>query len=106
MVADKIKSFRRFKTEMLASRALLRNVRPKQKEALLRRLFNLARLKANLQRWKNFAREGVAESRQRRAQYVGMRRHLARALREVEQSKESLGELFDDFPPDEFDYDE
>ena len=106
MTADKIKSFRRFKTDMLASPALLRNVRPKQEESLLRNLFNLARVKANLEFWKNFARGRVAEARQRRAQYVGMRRHLARALREVEQSKKSLGKEFDTFPPDEFDYDE
>jgi hypothetical protein len=106
MTADKIKSIRRFTTEMLASPALLRNLRPKQEESLLRSLFNLARVKANLEFWKNFATGRVAEARQQRAQFAGMRRHLARALREVEQSKESLGAMFDDFPPDEFDYDE
>ena len=106
MAADKTKSFRRFKTGMLAAPAPLRNVRPEQEEMLLRSLFNLARVKARFEFWKNVAREGVPESRRCRAQYASMRRHLARALREVEQSKESLGELFDDFPPDEFDYDE
>jgi hypothetical protein len=106
MAADKLKPFRQFKSQMSASPTPLRNVHPKQKAALLRNIFNLARAKANLESWKNLAGEGLPEARRQRARFEGMEAHLARALQEVQQAKESLGELFDDLLPEDFDYDE
>ena len=106
MPVKKPKSFRHFETEISAPPTPLRNIRPTQRATLLRSLFNLAKTRMSLETWKLFAEEGVAEARKRREQFESMKAHLARALEEVQQARESLGELIDDLLPEDFDFEE
>jgi hypothetical protein len=106
MPAKKPKSFKHFETEMSAPPTPLHKLHPTQRETLLRSLFNLAKTKTSLETWKIFAEEGVPEGRKRSEQFESMKVHLAHPLKEIQQARESLGELIDDFLPEDFDFDE